>query len=168
MRVLFEHWWKVSYYHPLTGERWERSAKNLIPTQMLNSILNADQDPPNSGYALQFYIGLVDLAGFSAYAAADTAASHAGWAENTDYDEATRQALVRSNSTAAAWDNVGNEAVFTMNATGTLKGFFIQSASAKGSTAGILGGEVNFTGGNEAFTPGGVLTVTIEGTAASA
>ena len=37
-----------------------------------------------------WYIGLVDNAGFSAFANADTMASHAGWAESSAYTEANR------------------------------------------------------------------------------
>lgn len=162
MGLLLTQYWKVVCRRPDGSIAWTAHAKNLIPTQMLNSVLNG------VGYSLTFYTGLVDNAGFTAFAAGDTAASHGGWVENTDYDEANRPTLVRSTSTAAAWDNMGNEAVFTMNDTVSIKGLFMQSNATKLSTAGVLGGEVAFTEGTQAVSPGSELTVTVSGTAASA
>ena len=162
MKLIFEHHWKAVYRNAQGVIEWIEEVDNLVPTQMLNSILNG------AGYSLTYYVGLVENAGFAAFAAADTAASHAGWTENVDYNEAVRQTLVRSTSTAAAWSNAAGLAVFTMVGTGTIRGLFMQSSSVKSGTAGVLGGEVAFSGGNRAYTPAGTITVSVSGTAASA
>lgn len=84
-----------------------------------------------------WYISLVDNSGFSAFAAADTMGSHAGWTESQDYDESTR---VSWGPGAAASQSITNASAitFTMNATKTIKGIFITSVSTKGGTTGTL------------------------------
>lgn len=82
-------------------------------------------------------IGLIDNAGFTALAAADTMASHAGWVESTAYDEATRVAW---NPAAASGKSISNSSArtFTLSATGTIYGVFVSSNNTKGGTTGIL------------------------------
>lgn len=165
MNLAFKQIWRAVYRNPQGDIEWTREVKNLVPTQMLNSILNG------AGFANPLYVGLVDNAGFIAYAAGDTAAEIGGtngWAESTDYSEGTRQALTLSTSTAASRDNTGNEAVFTMVGTGTIRGLFAASSDVKGGTAGYLAGEVDFGGGSQAYTPGGTITIDVTITAASA
>lgn len=109
-----------------------------------------------------WYIGLIDNAGFSALAAADTISSHTGWTESTAYGEATRPqwspAAVSSqsitNSTATA---------FTMNATVTIKGAFLVSNSTKGGTTGQLWATGSFSSA-QALVNGQVLRVTYTST----
>lgn len=87
-----------------------------------------------------WYIGLIDNSGFSALSDSDTHDSHAGWSENTDYDETTREEYVEAASSSQAITNSASVAEFTMNATVTLKGMFLASLSTKGSTSssGVL------------------------------
>ena len=77
-----------------------------------------------------WYIGAVDNVGFSAFADADTLASHSGWTENTNYTEANR---VTWNSDAAASRSItnGNTSDFSINASGNLKGIFVSSNNVK-------------------------------------
>jgi hypothetical protein len=77
-----------------------------------------------------WYIGLVDNSGFSAFADADTLASHAGWSESTTYTESNR---VTWASDAAATRAISNSttADFSVNATGNLKGIFVSSNNVK-------------------------------------
>jgi hypothetical protein len=77
-----------------------------------------------------WYIGLVDNAGWTAFADADTLSSHAGWAEFTSYTEANRVAWVED---AAASRSITNSttADFSVNASGNLKGIFISSNNVK-------------------------------------
>ena len=84
-----------------------------------------------------WYLGLVDNASFSAFAAADTMASHAGWIENDDYGEATRPEWTEG---AAASQSITNATAvtFTMNATATIKGIFVTSVDTKNGTTGTL------------------------------
>lgn len=163
MKLEFKIMWDAVYRNPAGSIGWEAHRKNLVPNQFLNGILNA-----TSTFADNFYIGLVDNASFSAYAAADTAASHAGWIEFTNYSETTRQLAVLATSVAQSRTNSASKAVFTFLGSGTIKGAFMQSSNVKGGTAGYLVGEVNFGGGNQAVTLGGTLEVTVTITAASA
>lgn len=80
-----------------------------------------------------WYIGLIDNAGFTALADTDTHDSHAGWTENTDYDEATREEFVEAAASSQSITNSASVAEFTMNATVAIKGMFMASISTKGS-----------------------------------
>ena len=77
-----------------------------------------------------WYIGLVDNSGFSAFADADTLASHAGWSEFTSYTESNR---VTWSSDAASSRSVSNSSTadFSINATGNVKGIFVSSNNVK-------------------------------------
>jgi hypothetical protein len=84
-----------------------------------------------------WYIGLIDNSGFTALAAGDTMASHTGWTESSDYDEATRPEWTTGSPSARAITNA-TTVDFTINATKTIKGIFITSNSTKGGTTGTL------------------------------
>lgn len=90
-----------------------------------------------------WYFGLVDNSGFTAFAVTDTMASHAGWTEFTNYDEATR---VQWSPAAAASKSISNSTPSTINiaGTGTLKGIFLASNSTKSGTSGTLWTEAAF------------------------
>jgi hypothetical protein len=85
-----------------------------------------------------WYIGLINNSPAPTLAAADTMASHAGWSETTDYDEANR---VTWNPEAAASQSVANtvtSADFTINATVTVYGIFVATSNTKGGATGTL------------------------------
>ncbi len=84
-----------------------------------------------------WYCGLINNSGFSALAAADTMASHSGWAEWTSYDQADR---VQWSPGAAAGGAITNSTAMTfdINASGTLYGAFFASNNTKGGTSGTL------------------------------
>lgn len=84
-----------------------------------------------------FYLGLVDNAGWSAFAVADTMVSHAGWAEFTGYSEATRPQWTVGAASAGVITNPTG-IVFTLTAVGSLKGLFVSTSNVKGGTAGLL------------------------------
>lgn len=96
-----------------------------------------DQVFRNQSGVAQWYIGLVDNAGFSAFANADTMGSHAGWAEFTTYSEGARQAWT---TVAASGRSITNTtaATFTMSASGTLHGIFVTSSTTLGGSSGTL------------------------------
>jgi hypothetical protein len=83
-----------------------------------------------------WYIGLIDNAGFTTLANADTMASH-GWTELTAYTEAGRQAWTPTDIGAQTILN-GTPASFTMNATKTIKGIFINDDATKDDLSGNL------------------------------
>ena len=105
-----------------------------------------------------WYVGLIDNAGFSALAAADTMASHSGWAESTDYTEGTR---VEWTEGAAAPRSITNSATldFSINATVTINGIFVNSVSTKGGSTGTLWATASFSSPVSA-TSGDTLKVT--------
>jgi hypothetical protein len=118
-------------------------APNAVVTEGVNHILDTEF---NSGAAVAtWYIGLVDNAGWTTWAAAHTMASHAGWTEqSTCYSNATRPAWTCG---AAATRSITNASTvdFTCNASATLKGIFITSNSTKGGSNGTMWSEAAFS-----------------------
>jgi hypothetical protein len=84
-----------------------------------------------------WYIGLINNAGFSALAAADTMSSHSGWAEAVGYSGSTRPEWTAGTAAGRAITNSAT-VDFAINATATIKGIFITSSSTKSGTAGTL------------------------------
>jgi hypothetical protein len=110
-----------------------------------------------------WYIGLINNASYSALAAADTMASHAGWIEAVGYDEGTR--LDWSEGAAAAKSITNATALtFTMNASLTIKGIFVSSASDKSGTTGTLWSTAAF-GSTVTVVSGDLLKITYTVTA---
>jgi len=84
-----------------------------------------------------WYIGLINNAGFTALAATDTMAAHAGWTETTSYNEATRVEWTEGVPAAQSITNVV-AVTFTMNASLTVNGIFLNSVNTKGGATGTL------------------------------
>lgn len=138
---------------------WEETIENLTVTQGLNDILT--QYFTGSAYTAAWYVGLVNNAGFTAFAATDTAAQIGGtnqWAEDTAYTASVRQTLTLGSASAGSISNTASPASFTMNASGTLNGAFI--ATANTGTSGVLYGEASFSS-TQPYSSGNVITVTI-------
>lgn len=114
---------------------WVDEGPNLIVTTGRNKLL--DETLEGSGYTAAWYMGLIDNAGFSAIAAADTMASHAGWAEADEYDEATREAI-SFGAASAGTKATDADCSFTMNATITINGVFIAASGTKNESASVL------------------------------
>lgn len=95
-----------------------------------------------------WYIGLVDNSGFSAFAAGDTAAQIGGtngWSEYTSYSESNR---VEWAPDAASSQSITNSTARSFNITGTsdtLKGIFIISDNTKSGTTGVLWSTASFS-----------------------
>ena len=110
------------------------------------------------------YIGLVDNAGFTAYAEGDTAAQNGGtngWTENTDYDEATRPAWGPDAASGGAITN-STTVDYSINATVTILGAAAFDNSTKGGTGGNLMMEGDFSGGTASLVSGNTLKVTFQ------
>jgi hypothetical protein len=142
-------------------EKWTDEVQNLVVTQGKNDLL--DKYLSGSAYTATWFLGLVDNAGFSAYAAGDTAASHAGWVESTAYSNANRP--TPSFGAAASSSKASTATAFNINATATINGCFLISNNTKGGTTGILYSAGAFTGGNRSVTNGDTLNVTYTATA---
>lgn len=84
-----------------------------------------------------WFIGLISSSGYSALAATDVMASHAGWTEFTSYSQSTRVAW---GAGAAASQSITNAspATFDITSAGTVKGIFVTSNSTKSGTTGKL------------------------------
>jgi len=99
----------------------------------------------NQSQPALWYLGLIDLASYSALADADTMASHAGWIEATGYSEGTRPTWV---TVAAASQSITNSvaATFTSSGSATLKGIFCVSDATKSGAIGTLWATALFSG----------------------
>lgn len=115
---------------------WEWSQNTVMETWRTAVLERAYRTPQATPV---FFFIPIDLTSFTAIAAADTLASHAGWLESTDYDEATRQAWTPG---AAAAQSITNPTPATITATAgfTCHGLaLVAENSTKGNTAtGIL------------------------------
>ena len=144
--------------------KWEDSIHNLVVNAGLKDM--NDKYFSGSSYTATWYIGLVNASPTPSYAAGDTAASHAGWAETTDYSQSTRpQASFGAATTAdpSVINNSGSPATFSINGTVTVAGAFLISDSTKGGTSGVLFSVSNFQSpGSRSVVNGDTLTVTYE------
>jgi hypothetical protein len=138
-------------------EKWKEEVNNLVVTVGKNFLL--DTLLSGGGYTAAWFLGLVDNASFSSYAAADTMASHAGWLESTAYSNANRPAATWGTAASAASKSTSAASVFSINATATIRGFFMTTSNTKGGTTGTLFNAVDFTGGNRAVINGDTLNV---------
>jgi len=134
-----------------------REVDNLImnggKNKLLDIMFNADTQ------ITAWYMGLVDNASFTAFAAGDIMSSHAGWIENEDYSESVRQTWDPGAASGQSITN-GTAAVFSINADSkTIKGIFITSVDTKGGTTGTLWNGVAF-GTSLALNDGDQLKVT--------
>ena len=116
--------------------KWRETFFNLVTTVGKNDLLT--QYFKGSSYTAAWFVGLVDNAGFSAIAAGDTMASHAGWTESVAYSNATRPALTLGTASAGSIDNSASKASYTINATATINGAFCNTVNTKSGTTGTL------------------------------
>lgn len=129
--------------------RWEEVAQNLIVNEGLDYIAN-------SGLGGTIYLGLKNT---GAPAAGDTMSSHAGWAENANYSEATRPSWGQG---AASGQQVTNATAvdFSIDTNGqTIAGIFATTNNTKSGTTGTLISAVNFSSSKSADN-GDTLQVT--------
>ena len=135
---------------------WTEVFPNLVVTVGLNKLLDATFKTGEA--ANQWFVGLVNNASFSAYAATDTMGSHAGWLEGTPYSDGTRQAFVGDVPSGGTMDNTASKAVFNINATQTVRGAFLTDSNTKGGTSGTLYGVGDFPVARS-LVSGDVLTI---------
>jgi hypothetical protein len=145
--------------------KWSEDIKNITVNAGLNEIL--DKFWKGSSYTAAHYVGLIDNAGFSAIAAADTMASHAGWTESTVYSEGARPALILGSVASQSVNNTASKAVFTVTGSATINGAFVATNSTKGGTTGVLIGGASF-GSARSVQSGDTLNVSVTLTVASA
>lgn len=144
--------------------KWEDSIKNLVVTVGKNNLLDVYLGA--STQTTTWYMGLVDNASFTAYAAGDTLASHSGWLENLNYTfsgSATNRATVAWGA-ASAGSKASTATTFNITASVTILGALLCATQARNTTsnggAGILYSAGSFTGGSRAVLSGDSLVVT--------
>ena len=152
------NYWKVTCLDSDGNVKWEENKKNLITTVGLNHILDVEFHATTQ--VTTWYIGL-KAAGTPA--AADTMSSHSAWAELTGY-AGNRKAWTEGAASSGSMTN-GTSVDFTINATATVAGAFLNTAAT--GTGGALYGVVDFSSAR-AVISGDTLQVTVTVTAASA
>lgn len=109
---------------------------NVVTTAGKNWML--DNILAGSAFTPALYVGLIGSASYvSAPVAADTSASHSGWAELTSYVSGTRPAASWSAATGGQ-KSLSPATAFVVNANCTIKGTIICTSATKGSTTDIL------------------------------
>jgi len=154
---------KVECFDEDGNLKWADEFYNLVVNAGLDDSL--DKHLKGSSYTAAWYVGLTD--GTPTFAAGDIMSSHAGWVEDQNYDEATREALVLGAVSGQSVNNSASKASFTMSATTTVGGAFITTGSAKGGTTGVLYGGGAFTGGDRSVVDNDIINVTATFTAAA-
>ena len=155
--ILFHGRYHVRCYGPDGALKWEDYTDNLITNVGLNDVLNAYIRGTTQTTA--WYMGLVDNASYSAFAAADTASSHTGWVENQAYSNGSRPQWSPGAASSQSITNASS-VNFSMNATATIRGIFIASVATLGATTGTLFSEAAFSGGNQSVNSGDTLQCT--------
>lgn len=155
--------WKLVCRSKRTGEvKWTDEISNLVTNEGLNHLL--DVTLSGGSQDTSWFVGLTD--GTPTAAAADTLASHSGWAEISDYDETNRVSWVDGGVSSQTVSNSASPAVFTIDDTVTVGGAFL--ASVNSGTSGILYAVGAFTAGDKALSDDDELSVTATFTAAAA
>ena len=144
---------------------WEEKIDNVVCTLGKNLMLQTALT--GSAYTVTGpYMGLISSVGYTAVAAADTMASHAGWNEAGSTNAPTFAARVAPafGTASAGAISTSTPTSFTMTGAGTLVGAFITygtgAVTTLMSTAGTLLSAGAFTGGNQPVNSGNVVQVT--------
>ena len=144
---------------------WEDTIENVVCTLGKNLMLQTALT--GSAYTVTGpYMGLISSVSYTAVAAADTMASHAGWTEAGSTNAPTFAARVAPafGTASAGAISTSSATSFTMTGAGTLVGAFITygtgAVTTLMSTAGTLLSAGAFTGGNQPVNSGNVVQVT--------
>ena len=144
---------------------WEDTIENVVCTLGKNLMLQTALT--GSAYTVTGpYMGLISSVSYTAVAAADTMASHAGWTEAGSTNAPTFAARVAPafGTAASGAISTSTPTSFTMTGAGTLVGAFITygtgAVTTLMSTAGTLLSAGAFTGGNQPVNSGNVVQVT--------
>lgn len=151
----------VTCYDKEGNLKWETQAKNLVTNQGLQD-MNTKYFT-GVVYNAAWYIGLVDNAGFTAYAAGDTLASHAGWNENVGYSGGNRGTASFGTATTAdpsVISNSASQASFSITSTATIRGAFLTNIQSNTVNSGILFSVADFEApGSRSVVSGDTLNV---------
>jgi hypothetical protein len=137
---------------------------NLVVNEGLDAVLNIMFH--GTTQISTWYVGLFE-GNYTPVAGVTAATITAASTECTAYDEATRQEYVEAAASGQSITNFASRATFTFNATKTIYGLFLVSASAKSATSGTLFSAARF-GSSKAVVDDDQLLVTYTLGAASA
>jgi hypothetical protein len=129
--------------------KWREDFRNLVTTEGKNHLLTSYF---KTAFTPGWFLG---LKGTGTAAAGDTAVSHAGWAEVNPYS-GTRPAI--SFGTAASGSLTATAVAYTINATATVAGAFVQSVNT--GTTGTLYSAGDFSA-SRSVVSGDTLNVTL-------
>jgi hypothetical protein len=114
-------------------DEWEDS--NLVTNEGLDHALNVIFN--GATQVATWYCGVFE-GNYTPVAGVTAATITSAATECTAYDESTRVAFTEATSSAQSTTNSASRATFTFNATKTIYGAFLISASAKSATTGTL------------------------------
>lgn len=148
----------------LMVEKWRDVCLNIVTTVGKNDLL--DKYFAGSSYTATPFCGLISSVGYSAVAAADTMASHAGWNEaqgatNLPDYTGNRPALSFANAASGGVKATSAASSFTFTSAGTIKGMFNNTITTKNGTTGVLYNAVLFTGGDRTVAISDVVNVNV-------
>ena len=139
--------------------KWSEKTHNLVVNVGLQYM--AGVALTSTSQITSWYIGLYGAAASNTPAASDTLALHGGWTEITPYSGSRPSATfaAATNANPSVVTNSASKASFSINATATVGGAFLCSASS--GTTGTLFSAADFQSpGDRSVVSGDVLTVT--------
>jgi len=142
--------------------KWSDTIENTVVTAGKNSLLDVYLRAQTQ--LTTWYFGLMSSISYSAIAAGDTPASHAGWREAglanaPTYSESVRQTAAWSAASSGSI-STSSAASFSITGAGTVKGAFLISSSTKDGTVGTLYSAGLFTVGDKIVSSGDTINVT--------
>jgi hypothetical protein len=134
---------KLTFFNPVKAEcfdkdgnlKWTREFQNGVVDEGIEYLLDAGFN--GGSQTSTWYMLLVDNSGFSAFAAADTMASHSGWTEDQTYSEGTRPEWTADAAGSRAVTN-STTVDFSINGTTVIQGIAATTNNTKGGTTGTL------------------------------
>jgi hypothetical protein len=130
----------------------------MLTTDGLNATLDGNVWGEN------LYIGLIGSSGFTETLKADTMSSHAGWSEiHSEYSEGARPQWSYGSASGGVVSAIAN---FSFTSSATVKGFFVTTDSTKNGSSGSLVHTQLFSSGEQSWSPGQILQLTLTGRAA--
>lgn len=157
--------WRIIAHDKQTGNVYESEWENIVVDEGLDELL--EMALAGGTQSATWYVGLTD--GTPTVAAGDTLSSHAGWTEETGYDEAARPTWTPGSVSGQSVDNSASKASVTITSDSTtIGGAFLANDNTKGGTTGKLYAAGAFSGGDVTLSAGSTLEVQATFTTAAA